>query len=113
MSMFNSPEFQALRREYLQGVLERIAFLKEETARLRSGGLTDLKPLRQEIHKSRGSGGFYGFTQLSQASAAAEDQLVLTIDGEIDRDDQALAALVDRVVAEAEAAARDLALPQQ
>lgn len=110
MSMFNSPEFQALRREYLQSVVERVAFLRSETARLRAGELADLKPLRQEVHKSRGSGGFYGFAQLSKAAAAAEDQLVLTIDGEIDRDDLTLAALVDQVITEAEAAARELGL---
>ncbi|HYF94173.1 MAG TPA: Hpt domain-containing protein [Symbiobacteriaceae bacterium] len=109
--MFNSPEFQALRREYLQSVVERVAFLREQTARLRSGELGELKALRQEIHKSRGSGGFYGFTDLSKAAAAAEDQLVLTIDGEIDRDDQALATLVERVIAAAEAAARELGMP--
>ena len=108
MSMFNSPEFQALRREYLVGVVERNAFLREEVAKLRGGTLADLKPLRQEIHKSRGSGGFYGFTALSQAAAAAEDQLVLTIDGEIDRDDAALAALVDKVIEATEAAAREV-----
>lgn len=108
--MFNSPEFQALRREYLQGVVERVAYLREEAAKLRAGQLAELKPLRQEIHKSRGSGGFYGFADLSKAAAAAEDQLVLTIDGEIDRDDQALAALVDKVIAAAEAAAREVGI---
>lgn len=106
--MFNSPEFQALRREYLLGVLERNGFLREEAAKLRNGTLGDLKPLRQEIHKSRGSGGFYGFTRLSQAAAAAEDRLVLTIDGEIDRDDAALAALVDNVITATEEAAREV-----
>ncbi|MDF2628961.1 MAG: hypothetical protein K0R39_2792 [Symbiobacteriaceae bacterium] len=108
--MFNSPEFQALRREYLLGVVERNAFLRDEVARLRAGQLADLKPLRQEIHKSRGSGGFYGFTHLSQAAAAAEDQLVLTIDGEIDRDDTVLATLVDKVIEASEAAAREAGL---
>jgi HPt (histidine-containing phosphotransfer) domain-containing protein len=108
--MFNSPEFQALRREYMQGVLERVAYLREQAGLLRSGSGVDLKPIRQEIHKSRGSGGFYGFKELSAAAAKAEDQLVLTMDGEIDRDDQALATLVEQVAEVAEVAAREVGL---
>lgn len=105
--MFNTPEFQALRREYLQGVIERAAYLRDEAANLRKGGSVDLKQLRQEIHKFRGSGGFYGFAALSAASGQAEDQLVLTLDGEIERDDETLATLVDRVVEAVEAAAKE------
>lgn len=108
--MFNTPEFQALRREYMQGVLERCAHLRAEADKLAGGDEVDLRQLRQEIHKCRGSGGFYGFAELSKTSAVAEDQLVLTIDGEIDRDNAHLAQLVHRVVDAAEGAAKEVGL---
>lgn len=108
--MFNSPEFQALRREYLQGALERCTHLQEEAGRLRTGAEVDLTRLRQEIHKFRGSGGFYGFAILSASSASAEDHLVAVLAGELPRDDRQIAALVDQVVASAEAARAELSL---
>ncbi|HYG58761.1 MAG TPA: Hpt domain-containing protein [Symbiobacteriaceae bacterium] len=110
MPMYNNPEFQALRREYMQGVLERCQYLSEETERLRKGEPVDLRGLRSEIHKCRGSGGFYGFTALSGASAVAEDQLVLVLDGEAERNDQELTELVQRVVDAIHAAAREVGL---
>jgi len=108
--MFNSPEFQALRREYVESVLERCAHLLTEATRLRSGDEVDLTKLRQEIHKFRGSGGFYGFAGLSQNSGTAEDHLLLVMDGEIPRDNRAIAALVEKVVEAAGAAAKDVGL---
>jgi len=108
--MYNTEEFQALRREYIQGALERCSHLRAEAVRLRAGEDVDLKPLRQEIHKFRGSGGFYGFGALSTASGTAEDQLILTMDDEIERDDARLAVLVTLVVDAAEAAAKELGL---
>ncbi len=108
--MFNTPEFQALRREYLSGALERCGHLEQEAGRLRGGEPVDLKALRQEIHKFRGSGGFYGFAALSQASGQAEDQLILTIDGEIEQQNEALAELVNQVVLLARAAATEVGL---
>jgi HPt (histidine-containing phosphotransfer) domain-containing protein len=108
--MYNTPEFQALRREYLQGALERCGHLRAEADRLRAGGPVDLAELRQEVHKFRGSGGFYGFQQLSAASGTAEDQMILILDGEADRDDLGLAGLVDRVVEAVHEAAADAGL---
>ncbi len=108
--MYNTAEFQALRREYLQGALERCSHLQSEADRLRAGAGVDLRPLRQEIHKLRGSGGFYGFAALSTAAGAAEDQLILTMDDEIERDDARLADLVTKVVATARVAAKELGL---
>ncbi|MFZ5814379.1 MAG: Hpt domain-containing protein [Bacillota bacterium] len=98
--MYDTPEFQALRREYLQGAIQRVELLMEQAEALRQGASVDLKPLRQEIHKLRGSGGFYGFHELSNAAARAEDTIILILDGELERDDQQVAALVDRVVEE-------------
>lgn len=108
--MIDNPEFQALRREYMQGVLERCAYLEGEAQRLRAAEPVDLRQLRQEIHKCRGSGGFYAFGGLSSASAVAEDRLVLVLDGEAERNDAELAALVDGVVEAARAGAREVGL---
>lgn len=104
--MFDSADFAALREEYLQGVVERSGRLREAVAALRQGSPVDLKQLRQEVHKLRGSGGFYGFKGLSAAAARAEDALLMVIDGEQDRDDAALADLVDQVLEEIDAATR-------
>lgn len=105
--MHNTPEFQALRREYLQGAVERTEHIREQADQLRQGAPVDLKQLRQEIHKLRGSGGFYGFQELSEAAGKAEDTLILVIDEELERDDQQIATLVDRLVqAVTDAAAR-------
>ena len=97
--MNNIPEFDELRREYLQGAVDRASHLREQVAQLRQGGPVDLKALRQEVHKLRGSAGFYGFKALSAAAAAAEDTMILVLDGELDRDDRQIADLVDGVIA--------------
>lgn len=102
--MYDTPEFQALRHEYLQGAAQRTEHLKEQAEALRQGRPIDLKELRQEIHKLRGSGGFYGFTELSNAAARAEDTIILVLDEELERDDQQIAALVDGLVAEVDQA---------
>jgi len=104
--MFDSAEFAALREEYLQGVLQRAGHLREAVTALRQGSPVDLRQLRQEVHKLRGSGGFYGFKALSAAAAEAEDALLMVLDGELERDDKALADLVDRVLEEIDAASR-------
>jgi HPt (histidine-containing phosphotransfer) domain-containing protein len=108
--MFDSPEFQALRREYVQGILERCEQLRAYVRQLRAGEPVDLREIRQEVHKCRGSAGFYGFPSLTQAAAAAEDQLVMVIDGEAPRDDATLSDLVEAVVAAAESCAREVGL---
>lgn len=108
--MFNTPEFQALRKEYMQGVMERCTYLRQEVDKLRTGQEVDLVHLRQEIHKCRGSGGFYGFAQLSAASAKAEDLLVLVLDGEAERNDSQLADLIDQVIVSIEAGAKEVGL---
>jgi chemotaxis protein histidine kinase CheA len=92
------------------GVLERCSYLRQEVDKLRGGQVPDLVQLRQEIHKCRGSGGFYGFGQLSATSARAEDQLVLVLDGEAERNDAQLSDLIDLVITAAEAGAREIGL---
>jgi len=102
--MNGSEEFEALRREYIQSARQKCRDLEEAAASLRRGDPVDLKALRQLVHKLRGSGGFYGFQALSAAAGKAEDQLILVLDGECPRDDQALAGLVEQVAAELKAA---------
>ena len=108
--MFNTPQFQALRREYVENTLARCLHLEQEAASLRSGGQADLQAIRLEIHKFRGSGGFYGFKEISVASAIAEDQLILVLEGTIERNDALLADQVDLVVASVRAAAAEIGL---
>jgi len=96
--MYDTAEFDALRREYLQGAIERAEHLQQQAEELRVGAQVDLKALRQEIHKLRGSGGFYGYKALSEAAARAEDTLILVLDDELDRNDQQIADLVQQVV---------------
>lgn len=108
--MYDTPEFQALRREYLQGAVERTGLLQAGADALRNGSAIDLKQLRQEIHKLRGSGGFYGYRELSDAAAKAEDTLILVLDEELERDDQQLATLVERLVERITAAAAEVGL---
>ncbi|MBP2018294.1 chemotaxis protein histidine kinase CheA [Symbiobacterium terraclitae] len=104
--MPNMPEYEALRREYLQGVVERAGQLRAGAEALRRGEDADLRALRQEVHKLRGSGGFYGYRSLSEAAGRAEDALNLVLDGELPRNDAQLADLLDQVIAEIEAAAK-------
>jgi len=100
------PEYEALRREYLEGVIARAGVLRAGMEALREGRPVDLRALRQEVHKLRGSGGFYGYRSLSEAAGRAEDALRQVLDGEVPRDDGQLADLLAQVVAEIEAAAR-------
>lgn len=102
--MNRSEEFEALRREYIQSAREKCRDLEEAAASLRRGEPVDLQALRQLVHKLRGSGGFYGFQALSCAAGTAEDQLILILDGESPRDDQAVAGLVEQVAAELKSA---------
>lgn len=96
--MYDTPEFKTLRLEYLNGARERIEPLKSMAEQLRRNEPVDLKQLRQEVHKLRGSGGFYGFTDLSRASAEAEDTIILVLDDELEQNNQQIATLVERVV---------------
>lgn len=96
--VMNSPEFKALRLEYMQSVLERCDHLANAAYALQTNQNIDLTSLRNEIHKIHGSGGFYGFTQLSERAAVAEDLIMQIRSGEAVRDNFALASLVFALV---------------
>lgn len=106
--MNGSEEFEALRREYIQSAQQRSEVLEKAAASLRKGETVDLKELRQGVHKLRGSGGFYGFAQLSAAAGEAEDQLILVLEGEAEQNNEALAGLMDKVAAELKKAAASM-----
>jgi len=106
----NSPEFKALQLEYLQSVLERMDHLAQSAQALQGNQDVDLIPLRHEIHKVRGSGGFYGFAELSDRAAAAEELIVQIRDGMAVRDNLKLAALVVALLQTARSEATRLGL---
>jgi len=105
--MYETPEYLALRREYLQNAAVHAKHLRKRLQELREGAAVDLLQLRKEVHKLRGSGGFFGFRALSEAAARAEDTILLVLDGEMERDDQQIADLVERLLEEIAAAIRE------
>jgi chemotaxis protein histidine kinase CheA len=104
--VYETPEFRALRREYVASALQRVGYLRSEAGSL--GRAIDLVRLRQEVHKLRGSGGFYGFHELSAVAAAAEAYLVQICDGEATLEKERLGALIDAVAEAAQAASREV-----
>lgn len=103
--MYQTPEYLALRREYLQNAAVYAKHLRQRVQQLREGG-ADLDQLRKEVHKLRGSGGFFGFRGISEAAAQAEDAILPMLSGEAERDDRRVADLVERLVEEIDAAVR-------
>lgn len=97
-AMYQTPEYLALRREYLRNAAVHAEHLRKRIQEMRAGAATDLPQLRQEVHKLRGSGGFFGFRELSEAAARAEDTILLMLDGELERDDQQVADLVEKLL---------------
>jgi chemotaxis protein histidine kinase CheA len=108
--MFNAPEFQALRREYVEGALGRCHYLAGEAERLLVGDPVDIVLLRHEVHRLRGSGGFYGFAAISEAAAATEDYLLAVIAGTVVLD-RGGGALLLAVVAAVQAAKSEVNSP--
>ncbi len=76
-------QLAALRAEYLETTKQQIQPLQAAADWLAAGTPpeSELYALRQRVHKLRGSGGFYGFAQVSEAAAALEDQLLLVLQG--------------------------------
>jgi HPt (histidine-containing phosphotransfer) domain-containing protein len=81
--------FQQLRREYAASLPERLAELQSDLASCREGTEASLASLRVRLHRLAGSGGSYGFLNLSAiareaeraiASDARHDQLGVIVD---------------------------------
>lgn len=77
-------QMAALRAEYLESARAVVEHLEAEAERLGAGRLThaEVAGLRQRVHKVRGSGGFYGFPEISAAAANLEDSLILFLQDE-------------------------------
>lgn len=88
-------QMAALRAEYLQSARAQVAYLEDVAGRLTAGRLSDAEvaALRQQVHRLRGSGGFYGFAAISAAAAALEDNLLLFLQAEQPYDGPRLGAL--------------------
>jgi HPt (histidine-containing phosphotransfer) domain-containing protein len=67
--------FQELRREYLATLPARLDELRSDVAGFRAGMPTAADSLRTKLHRLAGSGGSYGFSELSKAAREAEHWL--------------------------------------
>lgn len=62
----------ALRAEYLYQAPERVRELSAALGRLRAGDTSALEDLQRLFHRLAGSGGSYGFPDITERSRAAE-----------------------------------------
>ena len=67
--------FQELRREYLASLPARLDELRSDVAGFRAGVPEAAASLRTRLHRLTGSGGSYGFSDLSNAARQAEQWL--------------------------------------
>jgi HPt (histidine-containing phosphotransfer) domain-containing protein len=65
---------KALRVEYLNETPRHVAALRAPLERLEGGDAGALDELRREFHKLAGSGGSYGFPEISARSRAGEHE---------------------------------------
>ncbi len=65
-------QLRVLRREYLADSSQRVEELRRILARLAAGERAALAELRQAFHRLAGSGGSYGFPQVSACSREGE-----------------------------------------
>ena len=64
--------FRELQVEYLASLPDRLEELRAEIANLRSGQPDAGRALKVRLHRLAGSGGSYGFVQLSSLATEAE-----------------------------------------
>lgn len=103
---------RALRREYLADSTQRVEELRTLLARVADGEAAALADLRRAFHKLAGSGGSYGFSEVTAQSRRAEQQAErLLAAGVIPAPTElaALEALINQVDAAFAAARRELA----
>ena len=98
--------FQELQREYLSSLPVRLDELRSDIAELRAGHPNAAGSLKTRLHRLAGTGGSYGFPNLTSIAREAERWLALNPPpGEVDQ----LAALVDRLAAAVDIAAAEIA----
>jgi diguanylate cyclase (GGDEF)-like protein len=100
-----------LRREYLFDVPGRLAELRKDVAAFRAGETDAVQSLVGRFHRLAGSGGSYGFPEISEIARGGERwlQTEQPAPGEVAA--KRLEELVDRLAAAFDTAARDLGLP--
>jgi chemotaxis protein histidine kinase CheA len=64
---------RGLKREYLRESVARVAELEELLAQVAAGGSEALDRLRRALHRLAGSGGSYGFADVSRHSRSGEE----------------------------------------
>ena len=66
----------ALRAEYLYEAPERVRELSAALGRLRTGDTSALEDLERFFHRLAGSGGSYGFPEVTECSRAGEHAVI-------------------------------------
>jgi HPt (histidine-containing phosphotransfer) domain-containing protein len=87
--------FQKLRLEYLAALPARLQELRSDVAAWQAGNADALSSLQIRLHRLAGSGGSYGFAELSSVAREAE-RWIMRHGADADRD--RLKATVDRLV---------------
>lgn len=100
-----------LRREYLFEAPGRLAELRKDVAAYRAGESDAANSLLRRFHRLAGSGGSYGFPQISEIAREGERLLSSAGDERAEHHAARLEALVDRLASAFDTAARELGLP--
>jgi diguanylate cyclase (GGDEF)-like protein len=100
-----------LRREYLFDVPGRLAELRKDVAAFRAGEADAVQSLIGRFHRLSGSGGSYGFPEISEIARGGERWLKTEQPPPGEVAAVRLEELIDRLAAAFDAAARDLGLP--
>ena len=97
--------FRALRIEYLASLPGRLDELRADVAGLRSGKPEAGASLKVRLHRLAGSGGSYGFVQLSSLAREAEHWLSANADV---RETDGLELILKRLMEAANKAQREI-----
>jgi diguanylate cyclase (GGDEF)-like protein len=100
-----------LRREYLFDAPGRLAELRKDVAAFRAGEADAASSLLRRFHRLAGSGGSYGFPDISALAREGEKLLSPGAPGSEISPVARLESLVDRLAASFDVAARELGLP--
>ncbi len=100
-----------LRREYLFDAPGRLAELRKDVAAFRAGESDAVLSLARRFHRLAGSGGSYGFPEISEIARGGEQWLKHEVSPSGEVAAVRLEELVDRLAAAFDSAARDLGLP--
>ncbi len=102
-----------LRREYLFDSPGRLAELRKDVAAFRAGETDAVPSLIQRFHRLSGSGGSYGFPEISEIARGGERWLKQDAPPPGEVAAVRLEELVDRLAAAFDGAARELGLPSR